>query len=39
VLLGDEAWELVDPLGPSPRGERPIDDVIAQVRQIHNLSH
>jgi len=37
VLLGDEAWNLVDPLGPSPRGERPIDDVVEQVRQVHNL--
>ncbi|MEJ2209668.1 MAG: histone deacetylase [Anaerolineae bacterium] len=38
VLLGDEGWDLVDPLGPSPRGERPIDDVIEQVRQVHNLN-
>jgi acetoin utilization deacetylase AcuC-like enzyme len=38
VLLGDEDWQLVDPLGPSPRGERPIDDVVARVRQIHGLA-
>ncbi|HFD40384.1 MAG TPA: histone deacetylase [Anaerolineae bacterium] len=36
VLLGDEA-DLVDPLGPSPHGERPVDDVIAQVRRVHDL--
>jgi acetoin utilization deacetylase AcuC-like enzyme len=37
VLLGDEAWRLVDPLGPSPRAERSIDDVLARVKQIHGL--
>ncbi len=36
VLLGDEMLP-PDPLGPSPRSERPVDDVIAQVRRIHNL--
>jgi acetoin utilization deacetylase AcuC-like enzyme len=38
VLLGDEDWQLVDPLGPSPRRERPIDDVLARVREIHGLA-
>jgi acetoin utilization deacetylase AcuC-like enzyme len=37
VLLGDAQWQLVDPLGPSPRREHPIDEVIAQVRNVHNL--
>jgi acetoin utilization deacetylase AcuC-like enzyme len=37
VLLGDDEWQLVDPLGPSPRSERSVDDVVAQVRQAHNL--
>jgi acetoin utilization deacetylase AcuC-like enzyme len=37
VLLGDPDWELVDPLGPCPRPEQPIDDV-ARVRQVHNLT-
>jgi acetoin utilization deacetylase AcuC-like enzyme len=37
VLLGDEEWHLVDPLGPSPRAERPVDDVIARVKQVHGL--
>jgi acetoin utilization deacetylase AcuC-like enzyme len=37
VLLTDVDWQLVDPLGPSPRSERPIDEVIARVRQIHGL--
>jgi len=37
VLLGDQDWKLVDPLGPSPRGERPVDDIIARVKQIHGL--
>ncbi len=36
VLLGDDDWRLVDPLGPSPGGERPVDDVIARVRQVHS---
>jgi acetoin utilization deacetylase AcuC-like enzyme len=38
VLLGDETWRLVDPLGPSPRAERSIDDVLARVKQIHGLA-
>ena len=37
VLLGDEDWDLVDPLGPSPRRERSVDDVVERVRQAHNL--
>jgi acetoin utilization deacetylase AcuC-like enzyme len=37
VLLGDHEWQLVDPLGPSPRGERPVDDIIQRVRQVHKL--
>jgi acetoin utilization deacetylase AcuC-like enzyme len=38
VLLGDENWQVVDPLGPSPRQERSVDDVIERVRQVHNLT-
>jgi acetoin utilization deacetylase AcuC-like enzyme len=38
VLLGDEGWQQVDPLGPSPRAERPVDDVVARVREIHGLA-
>jgi acetoin utilization deacetylase AcuC-like enzyme len=37
VLLGDAGAVVVDPLGPSPYGERGIDDSIAQVRRIHGL--
>jgi acetoin utilization deacetylase AcuC-like enzyme len=37
LLLGDADWRLVDPLGPSPRAERPVDEVIARVRQVHGL--
>ncbi len=37
VLLGDDDWQLVDPLGPSPQGEQPVDDVIEQVRYVHGL--
>jgi acetoin utilization deacetylase AcuC-like enzyme len=37
LLLDEADWELVDPLGPSPRGERPVDDVLAQVRKAHGL--
>jgi acetoin utilization deacetylase AcuC-like enzyme len=37
VLLGDKEWRLVDPLGPSPRPERPVDEIIARVKQVHGL--
>ena len=37
VLLEDADWQLVDPLGPSPRRERPVDNVIERVRQVHGL--
>ena len=37
VLLGDEAWQLVDPLGPSPRPERPVEEIVARVKQVHGL--
>jgi acetoin utilization deacetylase AcuC-like enzyme len=37
VLLGDRDWTVVDPLGPSPRSEKPIDVIIQRVRHIHNL--
>jgi acetoin utilization deacetylase AcuC-like enzyme len=37
VLLGDDDWQPVDPLGPSPRRERPVDDIVARVRQTHGL--
>jgi acetoin utilization deacetylase AcuC-like enzyme len=37
VLLGDESWQVVDPLGPSPRPERSVDDVIQRVGQVHGL--
>jgi acetoin utilization deacetylase AcuC-like enzyme len=39
VLLGDPDWQQVDPLGPSPSRERPVDDIIEQVRQAHGLAH
>jgi acetoin utilization deacetylase AcuC-like enzyme len=37
VLLGDSNWQLMDPLGPAPYGERSVDDIIARVRQAHQL--
>jgi acetoin utilization deacetylase AcuC-like enzyme len=37
VLLGDDDWQLVDPLGPSPRRERPVNGIIERVQQIHGL--
>jgi len=37
VLLGDKEWRLIDPLGPSPRPERPVDEIIARVKQVHGL--
>jgi acetoin utilization deacetylase AcuC-like enzyme len=38
VLLGDDDWQVVDPLGPSPYSERPVDDVITQVKVVHGLA-
>ncbi len=36
ALLGDETF--VDPVGPSPHGERPVDErYIAQLRGLHGL--
>jgi acetoin utilization deacetylase AcuC-like enzyme len=37
VLLGDTEWQMVDPLGPSPRRERPVGDIVAQVQEVHGL--
>jgi acetoin utilization deacetylase AcuC-like enzyme len=37
ILLGDDQWQVVDPLGPSPRSERPVDEIIARVQQVHGL--
>ena len=37
LLLGDGDWELVDPLGPSPWAEQPVDEIMARVRQVHSL--
>ena len=34
-LLGDE--DAVDPLGPSPRGEVSVSELLVQVKQVHNL--
>jgi acetoin utilization deacetylase AcuC-like enzyme len=39
VLLDEADWQLVDPMGPSPRRERPVDDVIARVNRVHGLVH
>jgi acetoin utilization deacetylase AcuC-like enzyme len=39
VLLDADDWQLVDPLGPSPRRERPVDDIIERVQQAHGLRH
>jgi acetoin utilization deacetylase AcuC-like enzyme len=35
VLLGDK--DIVDPLGPSPRPERPIDDLLIHLKGLHRL--
>ena len=37
VLLGDPETAVLDPLGPSPYGERGIDDIVAQVRRVQAL--
>ncbi|MFL7794161.1 MAG: histone deacetylase, partial [Anaerolineae bacterium] len=38
VLVDDTGWRLVDPLGPSPSREQPVDEIIERVRQVHGLS-
>ena len=38
VLLSDNGWQLVDPLGPSPFDEQPVDDIIARVKEVHKLN-
>jgi acetoin utilization deacetylase AcuC-like enzyme len=45
VLLGDaddgepgRSWQLVDPLGPSPYREQPVDNIIERVRDVHGLT-
>jgi len=35
VLLGDD--EIIDPLGPSPREERPVDDFVEHLKGLHAL--
>lgn len=37
VLLGDPDWQLVDPLGPCPYQERPIDELLMRIKQVHHL--
>ena len=37
VLHDGDTGQVVDPLGPSPRAERSVDDIIATVRQVHHL--
>jgi acetoin utilization deacetylase AcuC-like enzyme len=39
VLLDVDDWQLVDPLGPSPRRERPVDAIIERVQRAHDLPH
>ncbi|MFZ5915869.1 MAG: histone deacetylase [Chloroflexota bacterium] len=36
VLLGDD--ETIDPLGPSPRPERAIDDLVEHLKGLHRLA-
>jgi acetoin utilization deacetylase AcuC-like enzyme len=38
VLLDDDDWPLVDPLGPSPRREHPVDAIIERTQQAHGLN-
>lgn len=35
VLLGDD--EIADPLGPSPRDERPVDELVEHLKGVHRL--
>ncbi len=36
TLLGDEG--VADPIGPAPPGERPVDQLVSQLRQFHRLN-
>jgi acetoin utilization deacetylase AcuC-like enzyme len=36
ALLDEDA--IVDPFGPSPHPERPVDELIASLRELHNLN-
>jgi len=36
ALMGQET--VVDPLGPSPRGERPVDELIEDLKTLHHLN-
>jgi len=35
VLMGED--EVVDPLGPSPHEEHPVDELVARLRELHGL--
>ena len=36
TLLGDDT--IADPIGPSPRPERPVDDLVARLKKAHGLN-
>jgi hypothetical protein len=36
ALLGKDT--IADPLGPSPYAERPVDALIARLKEVHNLN-
>jgi len=36
TLLGDDT--IADPIGPSPRPERPVDDLVARLKEAHGLN-
>jgi acetoin utilization deacetylase AcuC-like enzyme len=36
ALLGKDT--IADPLGPSPHAERPVDDLVARLKEVHNLN-
>jgi len=38
VLVDGTGWRLVDPLGPSPSREQPVDEIVERVRKVHGLS-
>lgn len=37
VLVDDREWQLVDPLGPSPSREQPVNEIVERARQVHGL--
>jgi hypothetical protein len=36
AMLGEDA--IADPFGPSPHSERPVDELIGRLKEVHDLN-